>query len=327
LPEEQSVSPLQVLLQAPVPQTYLPQLLEVAVEQLPLPEQVGAGVKVVPVQLGLPHVTEVAAWVQAPAPLQVPVLPQVVVTAHCPVGAAWPAEMFEQLPSPFRLQAWQVGQLALPQQTPLVQKPLMHWFEMLQAWPFGFSAQLLVVPEPGQVKGATHSASLAQVVRQALVLPHWKLPGQAEAVGAAQAPEPLQCETGVNVAPVQVAVPHETEVPPAWQCPAPSQAPVKPQGGLGVHWLCGSGVLAATLAQLPALPVTLQAWQVGQAVALQQTPSTQLLPVKQSPVAVQVWPRRFLFPHRLVLGSQMFGDWQSASEAQAALQAVVPLQT
>ena len=99
------MSPLQVLLQAPVPQTYVPQLEEVAVEQLPVPEQVGAGVKVVPVQVALPHTTEVAAWVQAPAPLQVPVLPQVVVTAHWPLGAAVPAAMFEQLPIPFRLQA------------------------------------------------------------------------------------------------------------------------------------------------------------------------------------------------------------------------------
>jgi len=86
-------------------------------------------------------------------------------------------------------------------------------------------------------------------------------------------------------------------------------------------------VLAGRLAQLPALPVTLQAWQVGQAPTLQQTPSTQLLPVKHSALEPQGWPRRFLLPHRLVIGSQMFGLWQSASEAQAALQAVVPLQT
>lgn len=132
---------------------------------------------------------------------------------------------------------------------------------------------------------------------------------------------------GVKVDPLQVAVPQETPVPPSWHWPAPSQAPVLPQGALGVHRLCGSGVLADTLAQLPALPGTLQAWQMEQPVALQQTPSTQLLPVRQSAVAVQGWPSRFLLPHRLVLGSQMSGGWQSASDEQAALQAVVPLQT
>jgi hypothetical protein len=81
------------------------------------------------------------------------------------------------------------------------------------------------------------------------------------------------------------------------------------------------------LAQLPALPLTLQAWQPWQTLALQQTWSTQLLPVKQSSVDVQAWPSRFLLPHRLVLTSQMLGLWQSASDAQAALQAVAPLQT
>jgi hypothetical protein len=101
---------------------------------------------------------------------------------------------------------------------------------------------------------------------------------------------------------------------------------VLPQGGLAAHRACGSAVLAATLAQFPALPVTLQAWQVGQEPVLQQTPSTQLLPVRQSVVDAQGWPSRFLFPHRLVIGSQMVGLWQSASLAQAALQAVLPLQ-
>ena len=278
-------------------------------------------------QLAVPQTTLADAWVQAPLPLQVPVFPQVVEVRHCPVGAGVPAPMNAQLPMPFRLQAWQVPQALLPQQTPSVQKPLMHWLAAVQVCPFGFSAQLLVVPEPWQVKGATQSWSLVQVVRQALLVPHWKLPGQADELGAAQAPAPLQCETGVKVDPVQLALPHDTAVPPSWQWPTPSQAPVLPQGALGVQRLCGSGVLADTLAQLPALPGTLQAWQIAQAVALQQTPSTQLLPVRQSLVAVQGWPSRFLLPHRFVLGSQMSGAWQSASDEQAALQAVVPLQT
>ena len=91
----------------------------------------------------------------------------------------------------------------------------------------------------------------------------------------------------MNVEPTQVAVPQATAVPPSWHLPAPSQAPVSPQGGLGTQRLCGSGVLAGTLAQLPALPVTLQAWQVGQALVLQQTPSTQVFPVRHSSVDAQ----------------------------------------
>jgi hypothetical protein len=106
-------------------------------------------------------------------------------------------------------------------------------------------------------------------------------------VGAAQAPEPLQCDSGVKVEPLQVAVPQETLVPPNAQCPAPSQAPVFPQGGLAVHRPWGSVVLAGTLAQFPGLVARLHAWQVAHELELQQTPSTQLLPVRQSLVIVQ----------------------------------------
>jgi hypothetical protein len=54
----------------------------VAVEQLPAPEQNAVGVKVVPVQVAAAQLTVVAACVQAPLPLQVPVLPQVPLAAH-----------------------------------------------------------------------------------------------------------------------------------------------------------------------------------------------------------------------------------------------------
>jgi hypothetical protein len=137
----------------------------------------------------------------------------------------------------------------------------------------------------------------------------------------------LQCEIGVKVEPLQVAVPQETLVPPSWQCPAPSQEPVLPQGGLVAQRPCGSRLLAATLAQFPALPAMLQAWQVAHELELQQTPSTQLLLVKQSLVCVHDWPSRFLLPQKLVTVSQMSGGKQSVSTVQVALQAVPPLQT
>jgi hypothetical protein len=190
------------------------------------------------------------------------------------------------------------------------------------------SAQLWVDPEPWQVSGATQSVSTVQAVLQvALLVLQTKPPGQVDEMGAAQAPVPLQCEIGVKVEPLQVAVPQETAVPPSWHLPVPSQAPVSPQGGLVAHRPCGSRLLAGTFAQFPALPAMLQAWQVAHAVALQQTPSTQLSPVRQSVVTAQACPSRFLVPQRPVFGSQMSGDRQSLSVAQAALQAVLPLQT
>jgi hypothetical protein len=137
----------------------------------------------------------------------------------------------------------------------------------------------------------------------------------------------LQWEIGVNVEPVQPEVPHETVVPACWQAPRPLHDPVLPQGGVGAHSECGSGELIATLAQLPALPAMLQALQSGQLVVLQQTPSTQVLLVRQSLVLVHACPRRFLLPQRLVTLSQMLSPRQSASIEQAALQAVLPLQT
>ena len=169
------------------------------------------------------------------------------------------------------------------------------------------------------------SPSAAQVVRHAPV-PHM-YGAQLDEVGAAQPPLPLQCEIGVYVDPEHDGVPQATPVPETWQAPAPLQAPVLPQGGLGAHRPCGSAASSGTLVQLPALPVTLHAWQVAHAEALQHTKSTQLAPVRQSAVAVQDWPRRRLLPHRLVWGSQIAGAWQSASAVHAPLHAVVPLQT
>ena len=294
---------------------------------MPLPEQKGCAVKVLPEQIGVLHETAVLACWQAPAPLQAPVLPQVVVTGHWPAGAVVPVVMNEQLPIPLTLQAWQVPQGPVPQQTPSVQKPVRHWVPPVQAWPFGLRAQLLLVPDPWQVSGATQSPSAVQVVLQTLlVASQTNPPEQVDEVGAAQVPLPLQCETGVNVDPLQDWLPHETPVPANWQAPAPLQAPVLPQGGLAAHRPCGSTALAATGAHVPALPETLQAWQVLQELELQQTPSTQLSLVKQSVLAVQACPRRFLVPQTLVSGSQMSGDRQSVSAEQADLQAVVPLQ-
>ena len=78
----------------------------------------------------------------------------------------------------------------------------------------------------------------------------------------------------------------------SWQAPEPLQAPVLPQGAVVevAHRVCGSAVPEGTLAQVPGVPVTLQAMQVGHDADPQQTPSTQLRPVRQSPVAVQVCP-------------------------------------
>jgi hypothetical protein len=92
----------------------------VGVPQLPLPLQNAAGVKVVPLQEADPHCTDVAAFWQLPA-VQRPVLPQVVVTGQRPCGSGALLATAWQVPLPERLQAWQVEQLEVMQQTPSTQ--------------------------------------------------------------------------------------------------------------------------------------------------------------------------------------------------------------
>jgi hypothetical protein len=136
------VSLLHALLQLVPPQMYGAQLVVVGLEQVPLPEQKAVGVKVVPLHDAAAQLTLLAACVQAPAPLQTPVLPQVPVVPQRACGSLTVLATLAQVPAlPVTLQAWQVGQLALPQQTPSTQLPLPHsWFEK-QATPVALTGR------------------------------------------------------------------------------------------------------------------------------------------------------------------------------------------
>jgi hypothetical protein len=108
--------------------TYEPQPVVAVWLHAPVPEQNDAGWNVAPLHaIDMPQETVDAACWHAPAPLQTPVLPHGGAGGHCPAGAAAPADMNAHIPAlPATLQAWQVGQLPLPQQTPSMQLPLMH---------------------------------------------------------------------------------------------------------------------------------------------------------------------------------------------------------
>jgi hypothetical protein len=110
-------------------------------------------------------------------------------------------------------------------------------------------------------------------------------------------PAPLQKPTGVIVAFVHDAVPHDVEAGAFRQAPAPSQVPTKPHGGLTAQRPWGSAASAGTAPQVPSRPATLQAWQVLQLAVAQQTPSTHEFPVRQSASLAQTPPRRCLSPH------------------------------
>jgi hypothetical protein len=110
--------------------------------------QNAAGVKVVPLQAAGAQVTLIPACVEAPAPLQVPVLPQVPLALQRACGSVMALATLAQVPGlPATLQAMQVPQLAVLQQTPSTQLPLPHsWFDR-QATPSDLTGrQLPLVP-------------------------------------------------------------------------------------------------------------------------------------------------------------------------------------
>jgi hypothetical protein len=105
--------------------------------QAPLPLQLEAPVNwLVEEQVAAPQLVPLACCWQPLAPLQSPVFPQTAPVAHWPAGAVWPAGMAEQVPTPFRLQAWQVPQPFVVQQVPSTQKSVLpHWLPVVQAAP------------------------------------------------------------------------------------------------------------------------------------------------------------------------------------------------
>jgi hypothetical protein len=175
--------------------------------QIPEPSQVCAGVSVEPAQLPGTHWVPATYVRQAPAPLQVPSVPQVEVdvVAHWEVGVgAWPVATGEQVPGlPLSAHDMQVPVQAELQQTPCAQNPEAHALARVQAAPGGSLPQLMVVVL--QVLGETQSVFEAQVVLQAPV-PHSNGSHMA-VVAARQVPAPSQVRPDVSVEPVQDAEP------------------------------------------------------------------------------------------------------------------------
>ncbi len=92
---------------------------------------------------------------QAPAPLQLPSVPQLAtpLSAHWISGSS-PAGTLVQVPTlPVRLQTWQVLEHGLPQQTPCAQMPDAHSAPVTQAAAMGLPTHR---PLP-QVLGAGQS--------------------------------------------------------------------------------------------------------------------------------------------------------------------------
>jgi hypothetical protein len=169
LGDAQSALLAQVVLQAVAPQVNGTQLDDVTVWQVPVPLHVRAGVAVVPEQDGATHCVPATYRRQAPAPLQVPSLPQVAAPAsvHWFSGSA-PAATLVHVPSvpasahDLHVAVHAVAQQMLWAQMPLAQSPLA-----VHAVPLERFTQA----PPAQMFGDAQSASAAHVVLHAPV-PH-----------------------------------------------------------------------------------------------------------------------------------------------------------
>jgi hypothetical protein len=140
--------------------------------QAPFPSQVRASVAVVvPVgHDGSAHCVPAACSWQLPAPLQKPVLPQLVAAwaGHCPRGSIPSSGTGVHVPSaPASVHDMQLALQAVAQQIPSTQKPLWQSAGPPQLAPGGSRPH---VP-PAQTLGGAQSASEVQVDLQA-AMPH-----------------------------------------------------------------------------------------------------------------------------------------------------------
>jgi hypothetical protein len=226
----------------------------------PLPSHFEAAVMLPLVQRASAQVTPAAYLWQAPAPLQVPSLPQPAfpVSLQVLLGSAPPRATLPQMPMELgSLHCWQTPLQRALQQTPWVQNALPHCSSREQGPPSG---SLPHIP-PTQLVGATQSSSRVHTVAQRL--PSHLKPPQPRAAGAVQLPA-LQVLRGVSLLLPALHVSGAQTVPSAkvWQPPEPSHRPVLPHdSGFSVRQMRagsvtpaaarGSGALAVTGTQRP----------------------------------------------------------------------------
>jgi hypothetical protein len=178
------------------------------------------------------------------------------------------------------LQALQLPQLVTLQQTPSVQCPVEQCRSLLQVAPGPESPTH--VP-PLQKYPLAHCPSTVQLLGQP---PEVQLYGvQSCDPCAGQLPVPEHETCGLKIVPEQLDAVQTVLLDVCWQAPL-THVPVLPQVPFGLQPPWGSRLPSVTAAQVPR-PLTLQAWQVPQLLALQQTPSVHM-PLLHSWFAPQV---------------------------------------
>jgi hypothetical protein len=110
---------------------------------MPPPEQNTVCTNNEPEQVAAAQLVLLVTCAQFPAPSHRPLLPQVTLARHWPLGAGDPPAIGPQRPVPVMLQAWQVPQPLVEQQTPSMQLPLPHSWPVPQTAPRPFWAAQL----------------------------------------------------------------------------------------------------------------------------------------------------------------------------------------
>jgi hypothetical protein len=217
----QSASPPQLVRQAPPPpHRYGAHETGSAIRQVPAPLQVRAGVAVDSLHAAGAQVVAPEYERQAPAPSQVPSLPQVIApsSAHWFSGSV-PLAASMHCPSlPAIAHDLQVPAQAVVQQTPCAQIADAHSVPAVHEAPGGFGPQLPFT----QAAPATQSAAVAQVERHLPSPPHRYWPHELP-VAAPHSPAPSHSAANVTVEPAQLGA--LQIVPRAYsaQAPVPSQ--------------------------------------------------------------------------------------------------------
>jgi hypothetical protein len=192
--DTQSAVVPQVILQAFVVASHTYGSHSVLVTDLhtPAPSHVRCGVCVDPTQVGAAHWVVLGQKRQAPLPLQVPSVPQVVdtVVAHCVagVGAAPIGTLLHAPTLPVSAHDLHVPVQALLQQTPWAQNVLMHSTPAVHEAPLGFLPHDTLMHE----LGARHCALVVQALKHLVPLQTYGLHGTES--GAVHAPVALQVE-------------------------------------------------------------------------------------------------------------------------------------
>ena len=236
----QSASVVQLVRQAPLaPHAYGLHDTGSPIRHTPAPLQVRVGVAIAPVHTAGAH-TVAPAWKRhAPAPSQVPSVPQVAPpwSLHWSSGSVPLAALMHCPSLPAIAHDLQVPVHAVAQQTFCAQIVDAHSLPAVQAAPGGFGPQLPAT----HAAPATQSAAVAHVARHLPSLPHRYWPHDW-VVPAPHSPCPSHSAACVTVEPAHACAPQITPVAYMAHAPVPSQVPSRMQPAMpsSGHSLRGS---------------------------------------------------------------------------------------